>query len=165
MQLTLSDVFSIEGFTAYLCTKAGGNKDKATANSIATDLVEFYNVIHQSSHESVGKIDSLLNRSEVELFLDYIKRSYKPVAIWEILQSLKLAVQYTMSLVSTTDYYTRGCNVMKLLTDLQDNFQLQKANARRTPTTKWSCANTDHDCYYTVSQHICINCLENNMTT
>lgn len=152
LQPPMSDVFSIKGFTAYLCSAAGGNKDKATAKSIASDLIEFYNVT-QSFEESFGKIDSLFNRSKVEVFLDYIKRNYKPVAIWEIMQRLKMAIRYIMSLSSRKDYHTRGCSLLKLLTDLQGNFQSRKANARRTPTSKWSYVNTDYDCDM-VSLHV-----------
>ena len=150
LQPSLSVVFSIEGFMTYLRTTAGGNKDKESVKSIANDLIEFYNVTSQSSEESFGKIDSLFNRSNIQLFLDYIKKRYKPAAIWEIIQRLKMAIQYIMSLSSRKDYYTTGCTFLRLLTDLQDNSQLQKASARRISISKWSCVNSKQS----VSVHV-----------
>ena len=73
LQPPLSDEFNFKGFMAYILTTAGVSRNKATANSIVVDLIRFYEVTTQSSKDCFGKIDTLLTRSNLEAFLEYIR--------------------------------------------------------------------------------------------
>ena len=86
-------MFDFKDFMEYLMTKAGGSKDKMTAKSIAADLIEFFHETSQSSKQSFYNIDILLNRSNLELFVHYMKykKEYKPTVISEKIQRLKIA--------------------------------------------------------------------------
>lgn len=140
LQSPLSDVFNFKKFGTYLMTKAGGSNNSLTAKSITSDLIEFFHTTPQSSKQSNCKIERLLNRSNLELFVDYIKhnKKYKPIVIFEKIQRLKIAIRYIMSLTNSKDYCTSGWSLLKLLTDLQ---QSQKFKA----ISKWSSVESDHD--------------------
>ena len=109
--------FNFKGFTAYLRTPAGGNRNKTTAISITSDVGMFFNVTAQSSSDSYNNIDSLFNETNLRAFFHHIKEMFKPTTITEKLRRLKLAVQYTMDSNKSKDHYCRGSSVLVLMTN------------------------------------------------
>ena len=106
--------FNFKEFTAYLRTSAGGNRNKTTAASITSDLNMFFTVTAHSSGDAYNN-DSLFNETNLMSFFHHLKKMYKPTTITEKLRRLKLAVQYTMD--DSKEHYTRGSNVLKLMTN------------------------------------------------
>lgn len=140
-QLLLSDEFSFDGFTAYLRTPAGGNRNKTTAISITSDLIKFFNVTAQSSRDTYSKIDRLFDKMNLESFLYHIKieKNYKPTTITEKIRRLKLAIQYIMNLSTSQDRYSSGTSLLKLLTEMchslsQDVTEQCKGNSKYADT-------------------------------
>jgi len=60
-----TSVFNFEGFTAYLRTPAGGNRNKATARFITSDVIMFFSKTAQSSKENQCNIDRLFNKTNL----------------------------------------------------------------------------------------------------
>ena len=119
-------------------TKAGGSNDTVTAKFISSDLREFFHVTPRSSKQLIYR---LLNRSNLELFVDYLrhKKKYKPIVTSAKIQSLKVAIRYIMSLSSSKDYHcTSGWSLLKLLSDLE---QSQKSKS----ISKWSSVESDNN--------------------
>lgn len=99
-------------------TKPGGSNDRVDAKFISSDLREFFHVTPLSSGKQ--SIYRLLNRSNLELFVQYITK-YKPVVLSEKIQSLKVAIRYIMSLRSEDYNCANGWSLLRLLTDLQQS--------------------------------------------
>ena len=108
--------FNFKEFTAYLRTSAGGNRNKTTAASITSDLNMFFTVTAHSSGDAYNN-DSLFNETNLKSFFYHLKKMYKPTTITKKLRRLKLAVQYTMDSNKSKEHYTRGSNVLKLMTN------------------------------------------------
>ena len=81
LQPPYSDEFCFRGFKFYLMTAAGGNRNRATANSIISDVMEFFSVTPQSSKHSFSNIERLLNRCNLELFLQVFAVEFVAFAI------------------------------------------------------------------------------------
>lgn len=110
--------FNFEGFTAYLRTPTGGYRNKATAQSITSDLIMFFNTTPIANSDIYNNIDSLFDKTTLESFLCHIKiiKNYKATTITEKIRRLKLAIQYIMDLHKSDDYYSRGNILLNLLT-------------------------------------------------
>ena len=119
MQPLTSDEFSLEGFTKYLRSTAGGNRNKSTARSITSDLVMFFRntcTAESSQNTNYYKIDRLFNVTDLKSFLHHIavEKNYKPTTITEKIRRLKLAIQYVMD--NNQEHNNRGNSRLKLLT-------------------------------------------------
>ena len=126
LQPPLSDVFNFKAFRAYLMTEVGGSNDRVTAKSIAHDLTDFFHATSKSSQQHM--INKLLNRSNLELFVDHIKHktTYTPTVIAAKMESLKLAIQFIISY--NKDYCNGGRSLLRLLTDLQQSKAISKSS-------------------------------------
>jgi len=123
-------------------TTAVGSMNKATANFIAPGLRHFL-VTTQSSKDTFGNIDTLLTRSNLEAFLQYLREEtiYKPAAITEQICRLQFAIKYIMDCTNRKDYYCGGGYLLKLLTDQYLSLS-QKASQKSRSIT---CSEPEND--------------------
>ena len=133
-----SNKFNFEGFTAYLRSTAGGNRNKSTARSITSDVMMFFsNIAESSKDKNCCKIDMLFNIANLRSFLHFIthEKNYKPTTITEKIRRLKLAIQYIMS--NSKDHCNRGNRLLKLLTMWCQSLS-QDVTAQRKESTKYA---------------------------
>jgi len=141
LQPPFSDKFSFRGFKVYLMTAAGGKRNRETANSIISDVTEFFSVTPQSSKQAFTSTERLLSRYNLELFINYIKNEKKSTALTKTLRRLTLAIQYIIDLSNRKDHYIRGRSLLKLLADLRFS-QLKKS---RGNSLNQSCIESTHN--------------------
>ena len=131
--------FNFKGFSAYLRTPAGGKRNKATAKSITSDVIMFFNTTSQSSSDTSNNIDSLFEKTNLKSFLHHskTKKNYKPTTLTEKIRRLKLAIEYTMQLNKDKDHYTsRGNYLLKILTEWCHSLS-QDVTKQRKETSKY----------------------------
>ena len=150
----LSDEFSLEGFTSYLRSPLGGNRSTTTAKSIISDLITFFSVTAQSSSDNYYKCDRLCNRTNLEVFLHYIKaeKAYKPTTVTEKLRRLKLAIRYIMD--KSKDHDSTGDSLLQLLTQWCHSLS-QDVTIQRKEITKYADSQSEHGmvCSYSITDY------------
>ena len=129
-------------------TGVGGSKNRETANTIVSDVMEFFSVTPQSSKHCYTSIEKLFNKCNLELFLHHANNEKKQnMSTYEMIRRLRLAIEYIMDLSNRKDYYIRGHSLCKLLAESSFS-QLRKSSfERRRNGINNSCGKSTHGVY------------------